>query len=624
MVDTTLIEPLFLQAVALHQSGRLADAQQLYQQILELEPAHADANHNLGVLAIQLNQPESALPFLLSAWESNPDIGQYWASLGECLIAVDQKADAINVLQEAISNGLESEEIRLLLLQAKEQQTDPISDSVLTPNTTVTDTPKVDLLARNTQIQEALTTLSDYYQSSRFVEAVAYARCFVQRWPQHVFGWSALVGSLAALDNLQEAEMICREAMLRIPNNAALHNDMGAILCERGFLEASVESCQVALELQPDYVEAYNNLGNAYKEMGHFDKAEAALLKALELNPLFATAHNNLGDALQRIGRLIEAESALRHALKIRPEYVAAHHNLGVVLMDLGRPIEADESYKRALEIRPGYAKTLHNRLYYYNYRPDMDAEEVFEWYKRYGERVTLQVEGHVISHNDWSLDTKRPLRIGYVSPDFRGHACRFFMEPFLREHNRHEFEIFAYSNMPFEDQYTQRLKDYCDHWVDIFRLQDDAAAAQIAAHKIDVLVDLAGHSKGNRLMVFARKPAPVQLTYLGYENTTGLTEIDYFLADKQLVPEKDDHLFSEAVWHLPVSMCYQPPRELTPDVAPLPALRNGFVTFGSMLRVVRLNEGVIRVWCEILRQVPNARLRLYQEPFKYSDMRLK
>jgi len=569
MDDSSTIDSLFTEAVNHHQAGRYAEAEPLYRKILTQSPRHADANYNLGVLATQMGSPEQGLPFFMSAWESDPEVSQYWIALGECLINVGRVDDAVNVLESAIKNGLDSVEMEALLTRAQGGLANPAESAVPPPT------------------EKNLSELTDLYHAGHFSESVAYAQNFIKRWPDQVLGWNTLAGSFAALNKLQEAEATCRQAIDLIPNNASLHSDLGAILSEMGRYADAEVSCRQALELQPDRAETLNNLG----------------------------------DNLHQLGRLIEAKSYLLRALEIKPEYPDAYHNLGIVLMDLGLPQEADKSYQRALAYQPDFVKTLHNRLFCFNYRPDMSAEEVFKWYKRYGEGVTQQVAGKVIKHGQWSWDGKRRLRIGYVSPDYRGHACRFFMEPFLREHNRDEFELFAYSNMPLEDQHTKRLKGYFDHWRDIFRLQDDAAAALIDTDKIDILVDLAGHTAGNRLRMFARKPAPVQLTYLGYDNTTGLTEIDYFLADEQLVPTGSGHLFSEKIWRLPVSLCYEPPRELTPEVGPLPALRNGFVTFGSMLRVMRLNEDVIRVWSDILKRVPNSCLRLYQEPFKYADM---
>ncbi len=570
MEETATIGSLFASAVGHHQAGRLSAAESVYRQILEMSATHPDANHNLGVIATQLGQAQEGLPFFMAAWESNPENEQYWLSLGECLVTVGRSKDAVKIIQGAISNGLVSIAMEKLLIVAQKA-----SEGVGA-------TPK------QPPSQKELDELTSRYHQGRFEESIEFAKSFISRWPLQAMGWNTLVGSYAALNDLQAAEETCERAIKYLPEDASLHSDRGAILCEMGRIKDAEASCRIALELQPERPETMSNLG----------------------------------DILQRLGKLSEAEGLLTRALELKPDYPEAHNNLGTVLMDLGYPKEADESYQRALACRPGFAKTLHNRLFCISYRFDLSAEEIFLQYKSYGEGVAAQMTHSTINHSDWCWDGVRRLRIGYVGPDFRGHACRFFIEPFLREHDQVDFEVFIYSNMPAEDQHTERLKGYCEHWRDVFRLTDDAAAGQIVADKIDILVDLAGHTAGNRLLLFARKPAPIQVTYMGYDNTTGLKEIDYFLADEQLVPEGSESLFTEAIWRLPVSLCYEPPIGLIPEVGPLPALQNGFVTFGSMLRVIRLNDDVIRVWCEILKRVPNSCLRLYQEPFKYSDMK--
>ncbi len=717
------IDKIFAQAVEHHQVGRYAEAEQAYRLILEKSPKHPDTNHNLGILATQLGHPDQGLPFFMSAWESSPEVGQYWESFSECLINVGRPADAINVIQSAMSNGLESDILKDLLKRAQGAIPAPASSGK-----EPTDTKKNSGKKRAEKLQRAPnqndnSILSSHYQSGNLPAAAECATRYVEQWPKEIFGWNVLVASLATLGRLEEAEAACHEAIDLMPKNANLHNDLGAVLFEQGQFEAAVASCQTAIKLMPSFTEAYNNLGNAYKGSGQLDDAVSAYTRALKLKPGFTVVYNNLGAVLQRLGQLEEAEQSFKKALKqnpnypeahnnlggvqlilgqlkeanisflkalelkpdypeaqrnlaytareggefkraeelfcraielrpddvkahnnlgalykasnrlseaanefrkileFQPDYAEAHNNLGVVLMDLGYPIEAENAYQNALTYKPDFHETENNRLFCVNYRTDLSGEEIFEWYKRYGDKVALQVADEVLEHSGWSWDGQRKLRIGYMSPDFRGHACRFFMEPFLREHDKSRFEIYAYSNVQYDDHYTENLKGYCDHWRDIFRLGDGAVTKQITEDGIDILVDLAGHSKGNRLKVFARKPAPIQVTYMGYDATTGLKEIDYFLADEQLIPKGSEHLFREKVWRLPVMMCYEPPRELTPDVGPLPAQENGYITFGCMLRVIRLNSEVTRVWSEILKRVPGSKLRLFHEPFRYPDM---
>jgi len=197
-------------------------------------------------------------------------------------------------------------------------------------------------------------------------------------------------------------------------------------------------------------------------------------------------------------------------------------------------------------------------------------------------------------------------------------------MEPMFREHDRDQFELFAYSNTKNPDQYTERLKGYFDQWIDVTQLSDEAMAQRIYDDKIDILVDMAGHTEGNRLLAFAMRPAPIQVgSAIGYGYTTGLKEVDYFIGDENLTPEGSEPYFSEDLFRVPAPFfVYEPPRDITPDISELPASRNGHVTFGSLTRTTRLNDELLKVWKKILDRVPGSRLRLDQKPFVAEGMR--
>jgi predicted O-linked N-acetylglucosamine transferase (SPINDLY family) len=261
--------------------------------------------------------------------------------------------------------------------------------------------------------------------------------------------------------------------------------------------------------------------------------------------------------------------------------------------------------------------------LFVLNYDHRLSAADLYGQYAAYGEAVS-ELTKHCFAHNERTPIGGRRVRVGYSSPDFRGHACRFFMEPLFRNHDRDQFELFAYSNTLNPDQHTERMKGYFDHWVDVVGMTDEEMAQRIYDDQVDILVDMAGHTKGNRLPVFAMRPAPIQASSCtGYAYTTGLKEVDYFICDENMVPEGSECYFSEEPWRLPApAEPYDPPREEAPDVSELPALRNGYVTFGSLTRTVRINDPLLRVWSEILERVPNSRLRLDQKPFAHEGTR--
>jgi predicted O-linked N-acetylglucosamine transferase (SPINDLY family) len=364
-------------------------------------------------------------------------------------------------------------------------------------------------------------------------------------------------------------------------------------------------------------------LGFTLNKLGKFAECESAYRDAIALKPDHAEAYNNLAIALEELGKFDEAEASARQALSLKSDYAQAHNTLAVTLKELGRLKEAAESLRHAISLKPDYAEARHNLLFTLNYDHRLSAADLYSHYAAYDE-VVSELTKHCFTHNQRPQMRDRRVRIGYSSPDFRGHVCRYFMEPIFRNHDRDQFELFAYSNTPSTDQHTERMKGYFDHWVDVVRMTDEEMAQRIYDDQIDILVDMAGHTKGNRLPVFAMRPAPIQASsFIGFGYTTGLSEIDYFLCDENLVPEGSEEYFSEEPYRLPApGYAYEPPREETPEVSELPALRNGYVTFGSLTRTIRINDPLLRVWSEILERVPNSRLRLDQKSFAHEGMR--
>jgi predicted O-linked N-acetylglucosamine transferase (SPINDLY family) len=323
------------------------------------------------------------------------------------------------------------------------------------------------------------------------------------------------------------------------------------------------------------------------------------------------------------LGRLDEAEASYRQAIAADPDFAEAHNNLGSVLHSLGRFEDSLTCMRKAIQLAPEFFGTWSNLLFFFNYYPAISPADLFSEYEAYGEAVASAAK-HRFEHDDRAPVEGRRIRIGYSSPDFRGHVCRFFIEPIFQHHERDRFELFAYSNTSSPDQHTERMKGYFDHWVDVVGMTDEEMAQRIYDDQIDILVDMAGHTAGNRLPVFAMRPAPIQASYfVGFVHTTGLKEVDYFICDENLVPPGSEPYFSEQPWRLPAPcLSYAPPREDIPELSELPALCKGYVTFGSLTRLTRLNDPLLRVWGEILERVPNSRLRLVQKPFAHEETR--
>ncbi|MBX3455229.1 tetratricopeptide repeat protein, partial [Ferrovibrio sp.] len=439
--------------------------------------------------------------------------------------------------------------------------------------------------------------------------------------------WSSLGVVARALKMHGDSETFYRKAIALKPEFPEAHNNLGNALRDQGKLKEAEAALRQAIALKPDFEDAQVNLGLVLLARERYEEAEGVLRRALELNPNRSDIHDALALMLMRRGYLIEAEKYCRSALKLRPDHPATLGTLGIVLEDQGRHDEAHAALRRAVTIAPGDLAVSSSLLFCQNYRPDATAEEVFAEYKRWDERHGKPHLPVPLVHAN-APDPRRKLRVGYVSPDLRQHVVALFFEPLLTNHNRDKFEIYLYGEVPNPDAMTARFQKLADGWRSTVGKSDDDVAAQIRADGIDILIDLAGHTAGNRLTMFARKPAPVQFSYLiGHGTTTGLSAIDGFLADAAMVPEGFDHLFSERVVRLPRSpLVYMAPAAM-PAVGPLPAARKRRkkpvgVTFGCFSRTVRLNDHVIDVWANMLKAIPDSRLVLNSKPFTDEGVR--
>jgi protein O-GlcNAc transferase len=336
---------------------------------------------------------------------------------------------------------------------------------------------------------------------------------------------------------------------------------------------------------------------------------------ALTIDPAFIDAYYDRGCALWLLKRWHEAQISFEQTLAIQSNHVGSLNNRGLIFMEQGRFDEALADFVNISIIEPKLTAARHNILFCLNYHPDKSAAEVFAAYREFNQNFCAPQQVHWQTFTNVP-DPKRRLRIGYVSPDFRSHSTRYFLEPVLTAHNKEVVEVTAYSELQKEDEVTARYRQAVTHWVTTAGMTDDAFTAQIRADKIDILIDLAGHSVKNRLGVFARKPAPISISWLGYAYTTGLTAIDYFLTDEVMVPCGSEHLFSEQLWRLATpAMVYRPDSDIG-AVNALPALARGFITFGTLTRGIRINHRVVRVWAVLLQRLPNARLVINSDAF--------
>jgi predicted O-linked N-acetylglucosamine transferase (SPINDLY family) len=389
-----------------------------------------------------------------------------------------------------------------------------------------------------------------------------------------------------------------------------------ALACfNRRQLSEAVAYYQKALALQPTAPDIYTNLGNVYQDLGQVEAAIASYRQALALKPDSAEAHNNLGNMYKRQGQLAEASSHYQQAVALRPDLAETYNNLGNVLKDQGRILEAIAAYRQAIAMKPNLMEAKSNLLFSLHYDHSHDPDTIFAEHKRWAEQHAEPLTQAASPHlNDRTRD--RRLRVGYISPDFNAHPVGFFIGSVLAGHDHANYEIFCYANLTAADGLTEQLRRFADGWRDIISLSDEQVAELVRQDQIDILVDLAGHTAGNRILVLARKPAPIQVTYLGYPNTAGLSAIDYRFTDTWADPVGvADTRHTEKLVRLPRGfLCYQAAQN-APAVEALPALSKGYVTFGSFNNLAKVTPEVIATWAAILKAVPQSQIVLKYKP---------
>jgi predicted O-linked N-acetylglucosamine transferase (SPINDLY family) len=407
-----------------------------------------------------------------------------------------------------------------------------------------------------------------------------------------------------------EAAEAYRQALRLAPRSAVAQLGFGQVLQKLGQRDEARRCFEEALRLDPAYADAHLSLGYLCQLAGRYDDAIVHCQTALQFHPDWPEAYSNLCVAWAEVGRHDEAIAAGERAIALRPDFAMAHSNLAVSLQNQGLLEAAIEAHRRAVGCDPDNSGLHSNLLYALNYPAASTAESLYAehlaWGQRHAEPLTQASAPHAHERSP-----ERRLRIGYVSPHLCDHAVNFFSEPILAAHDHERFEVFCYSDVDQSDDTTQVLQGYADQWRDVLDKSDVEVAEQIRADEIDILVDLTGHiTGGKRMTLFARKPAPIQITYIGYQNTTGMSAMDYRLTDAYSDPPgTTEHLHTERLERLPTTFfCYQP-SNYAPPVGPLPATSNGYITFGSINAFTKVTPQVLDTWAEILLQVPQSKL---------------
>jgi protein O-GlcNAc transferase len=456
------------------------------------------------------------------------------------------------------------------------------------------------------------------HQSGRLPEAVAGYRQAIALKPDFAEAHNNLGSALSDLGQFDEALAAGRRAVALNPNLAEAQNNLGNTLSKMGLLDEALAAFRQALAVRPDFPEAVCNTGLALVRMERLEEAVTAFRRTIELRPGLAEAASNLGAALTQLGRPEEALTAYWDALKTQPENPVFYFNAGIALNNLGRADEAVAALRRAMQLGPNDPAPQSTLVFIMNFHPAYDAMAIIREARRWDERYCKPLRRLIQAHEN-SRDAGRRLRIGYVSPDFRQHVVGWNLLPLLRHHDREQFEVFCYSSVTRPDAMTEQLRAGSDLWREVALKSDEQLAEQIRGDEIDILIDLSLHTGNNRLRTFAMAPAPVQITYLGYCGTSGVEAMQYRFSDPYLDPsEQDLSCYSEETIRLPETYwCYAPGGE-TLDPSPLPAERNGHITFGSMNQFAKISPAALDLWCEILKRTPSSRLLIHAPSGKY------
>jgi len=450
-----------------------------------------------------------------------------------------------------------------------------------------------------------------HHQAGRLREAEAAYRQIVAADPTRADAWQRLGILLHQTNRTPQAIEALTQATNLNPTAPDFQSNLGTVLAAAGRWSQALDAFNRALKLGANFPETHNNLGNVLRELGKAPESVAAYRQAVRLRPIYPDAWHSLGVLLRAMNDLDAAEDAFTRAVSQRPNWPEALNNLAGVFQDTRRVDQAIDLFRRAIALSNN-PRIWDNLLLALHGQDGITLQALQEEHARWNAACALPLAQLPPVHvND--LSAHRRLRIGYISPDFREHPVGRLLLPVLENHDHSHFEIACYSDVRRPDAITDRVRLAADQWIDASSFSDDALAQRIQQDHIDILVDLTLHTANNRLLVFARKPAPVQITWAGYPGSTGLTTIDFRLSDPHLDPpaEKRDSYYSEKTLLLPNCFWCFDPQTPEPLVNDLPATRNGYITFGCLNQFAKITDATLNRWATILNRLPNSRLLL-------------
>jgi protein O-GlcNAc transferase len=615
----TAIDPL-RQGIMAHQRGDLDLAGGHYIQALRARPNRALAAYLLGLIQIAKGMGLSSLPFLIRANLLQPDQGEYAEALLNAWLRSRRFILCETLIADCEARGLaiDTQRWRQWLDQC---QTGDTNTSLALPElgladlgvvaeppdpmgSLATETPDharmADLFAR---------ALQDYNQRN-YHKLIAELEPLLEKHPDWGEGHHLLGAGLSMLNRLDRAEPALRRAITLLPGRSEIWDHLAILLVRMGQYEDAKDAYEQSLALNPMRPESWNNAADAAISRQDYDAGFQYALFANGLDQSILAAVFNLGRASLGRGDLDLAHRLFKRLLEVDPRHGGAEQKLGDLCLVLGEYDEAAKHYQRAIDINPSDCAAYSGSIFISHYLAREGEEQLLERARRYGQLLAK----HARIRSNWtnSRDPDKKLRLGFVSGDLLNHPVGFFFVTVAEALTQSStLELFAYPTTRQTDDMTDRIRRCFSHWTPIVGLDDDEASERIVADGIDILVDLSGHTGMARLGVFVRKPAPVQVTWLGYFGTTGLSQIDYMLTGPWDVPPGEEKRFVEVVWRLPhTRLCFSSPA-MAIDVTPLPAAGGGPLTFGCFNNLKKLNDTVICLWARILNLIPDSRLYL-------------
>ena len=594
--------------------GQLEDALRAYETALTLDPSYSAAHFNIGNAFMSLGRSGMALDSYKEAISLKPDFADAQVALGNTLVAMGRLDEAVTSYHQALRVKPDYAEV-FINLGSTLQTLGKCNDALECYRQVLAIKP--DYAEAHVYMGTALKDLG------RLEDAVVCNRLAIEVRPNLFAAHNNLGNCLKELGNLNDSVVCYRQALEIEPDSAEVHSNLGLALKDLRQYDEAVICLRRALKTQSDVAEVHNSLGHALQMLGQFDAAKDSYQRALEIKPDFAEAHSNLGISLLDLGRLEDAVASFGKALQSDPESFRFHNNLGVAYKELGILDKAIACIGRSLELNPNCIDAHGNRLFIRNYLADQPGSLAFSEALFYGELVERLARPYI----SWAStpEPERRLRVGLVSGDLCKHPVGYFVVGVLTalvSASSDRLELVAYSNDLRFDALSEKIKTCCRDWHPVKGLSDEQLAEKIYDESVDILIDLSGHTAHNRLPMFAWKPAPVQLSWLGYFATTGVAAMDYFIADPWTLTVSEESHFTEKIYRLPETrLCFTPP-DLEVAVSPLPAIENEYITFGCFNHLSKIGEPVVALWARILASVPDSRLFLRAEQIRDQSVR--